>query len=81
MGQEIEAGGGVGSGAVLPTVPGLQLAAGRGGEPRGEFGGGGGGVLVDGAPEREDEHCGEGFGGGGGGHEDVNGNDGVVVIF
>ena len=74
-------GGGRGSGAELPRIPGLTLAPGRGGEPRGNCGGGGGGVVVDGRnPVRwENTLAGEGYGAGGGSY--CNGISGIVVIY
>ena len=66
---------------MLPSIQELTLAPGRGGEPHGDCGGGGGGVLVNGNPERLDDHYGEGFGGGGGIRRDSIGNDGVVIIY
>ena len=63
---------------VLPSIPGLLLAPGRGGEPDGRDGGGAGGVTGNAEPEWKDKNSGEGFGAGGGSHF---GTDGVVVIF
>ena len=77
--------GGQGSGAVeLPRIPGLSLAPGRGGEPDGIWGGGGGGVRVSGGPEWIDKNCGEGFGGGWGKDRTEQGGggpNGVVIIY
>ena len=77
--------GGRGSGAVeLPRIPGLSLAPGRGGEPDGGCGGGGGGVTVNRGPEWTDTNCGEGYGGGSGEYRVVQARErtnGVVIFY
>ena len=65
-------------GLLLPSIPGLVLAPGRGGKPNAWGGGGDGGVTGNAEPEWKDKNSGEGFGAGGGSHF---GTDGVVVIF
>ena len=74
--------GGWGKGAVvLPSIPGLVLTPGWGGESLSFFGGGGGGVSGNAEPEWRDETCGEGYGAGGGGViGSWDGSDEVVVI-
>ena len=83
--------GGRGSGAVLPSIPGLVLAPGRAGEPKASTsysmdGGGGGGVTVNKQPEWRGKgerisYYLEGYGAGARGGYWGAANDGIVVIF
>ena len=72
--------GGQGSRVVLPHIPSLTLTPGRPGEPDQMWGGGGGGVIVNGEPEWVDQRCGEGYGAGGGGGEEF-GASGIVIFY
>ena len=44
------------------------------------FGGGGGGILVDGAGPTTNGYAGQGYGAGGGGNNNLNGLSGIVLI-
>jgi len=56
----------------------FELTPGAGGEHRSGYGGGGGGVLVNGLAPAADQYNGQGYGGGGG--DDRDGNPGCVII-
>jgi len=74
--------GGKGSGLDLSTLHmnNFVLTPGKGGEPNERYGGGGGGVIVNGIKPGNATHSGEGFGGGAYGYGSSNGWPGCVLI-
>ena len=74
-------GGGKGQHTSLPTVDGVQIVEGDGGQScSGCFGGGGGGILINGYGRRGDGRAAQGFGSGGGEFDDI-GKSGVVILY
>ena len=73
--------GGRGSGQDISTTIHLQqfsLTPGRGGQKIGMYGGGGGGIMVDGSGPQDTVYIGQGYGGGKGGY---SGNPGTGLVL
>ena len=81
--------GGHGSGLDAASVNLAQftLSPGKAGRNKDTYGGGGGGIIVDGEKLERNEFQGEGFGGGGGGYGGLPGcvllevEDGIIYII
>ena len=73
--------GGAGSGLDISTIrlEHFSLSPGVGGLRNSRYGGGGGGVMVDGSGPQETVNDGQGYGGGGGGHV-VSPGPGLVIL-
>jgi len=56
------------------------LSPGDEGEPYSNYGGGGGGILVDNFGPSSNDYCGKGYGGGGGEYSNHGGLPGMVLI-
>ena len=74
--------GGAGQGTSLPSIEGLTITAGAGGQScYGCYGGGGGGVIINGdGGRRNDNRASQGYGSGGG-RFGRNGQSGVVILY
>ena len=78
--------GGAGQGTSLPSIKGLNITAGAGGQCSYSYlyhcrGGGGGGVIINGdGGIRDDSRAAQGYGSGGG-HYDKAGKSGVVILY
>ena len=76
--------GGSGQGTgLLPTIQGVTLVPGDGGERQCSGcagGGGGGGIIIDGGGRRSDGRAAQGYGSGGGKYGN-NGQSGAVILY
>jgi len=72
--------GGDGQQISIPTIKGVSIAPGNGGEPGHIWGGGGGGLVVNGKGKNSERGAAQGYGAGGG-HHNVKGQYGVVILY
>ena len=77
--------GGKGQHSSLPSIAGVHLEAGSGGECSDcNHGGGGGGLVINGRGKRSQTGAAQGYGSGGGspgGRNVTIGNSGVVILY
>ena len=72
--------GGDGQKISIPTINGVSVAPGNGGKPGHIWGGGGGGLIVNGKGRKAEARSAQGYGAGGGQYN-VRGESGIVILY